>query len=888
MEITHGTVDYRVSPTGVESEHPVFSWRIRAEENGALQQAYRILVKKQEEENTYPQRLWWDSGRVESSKSSGIRYEGPSLDPEAGYVWKVRVWMHGVQEVLESSDFYFETAISPEMWMGQWMGAGQEPDTVPLPVFRKEYKLCKEVKRARAYVTALGQYEFWVNGRRQGDSVLEPAWTDTEKSVCYEVYDITQELRTGENVVGFYLGNGLQRIRGERYAKFLTDKGEPGICMHITVWYTDGTRDAFGSGGDFQVKEGPIRYSCFYGGEDWDAAWDPGNFTMPGYQAEGWRRVVLIQPPKGKLVRRLSPSIRIQERLKPEAWRQVGEKRYVCDLGKNISGIVKIKVSGSRGDKVRVLPGELLGEDGGINQEFTGSPHYYEYTLSGREEEIFCPKFTYYGFRYVEVSGCTPKEVFGGEKDGPVLHSLSGRMLGADLEQTGSFCCGNQLWNRIHEIIVQAMRCNAQSVLTDCPHREKLGWLEETHLIGPSLLYNFHMYPLYEKILKDIREAQTQEGMIPNIAPEFTEFSQGFRESVEWGSAGILVPWYLYCTYKETGILEKQYDSMNRYMEYLHQKTVGGIIHDGLGDWCDFGPNPPFAQNTPVSLTATGMYYYDLTVMVRICSCLKDKERAGLYRKRMEETAQAFNREFYESMGQRYSTGSQTANSMALFLDLPKPENREGVLKFLLRDLEIRGYHMTGGDVGFPFLLRALSKYDRQDIIARIAENTDTPSYGYQVLHGATTLCEEWDGNTPGREKNSQNHFMLGSIEEWFFGGLGGINGFHCPRSEDEIGISPCFVRETDWVCAECQVPQGQVKTRWHREKGGVTLQVEIPVNARAVISIPILGNEKLCEEWVSQKGIRKVRTEGRYFRLFVGSGKYEFWVREEENETLV
>lgn len=879
-----GTVNFREAPMGVDVNKFIFSWKFQGFGNGAAQMAYRIRVKKVDisgEEIPV-----WDSGKTESQVSAAIPYTGKRLEEQTVYKWKVQVWMRQEPETLESDWQCFETNISPKSWKGEWIGGGVDFQD-PLPVFRKTFRISRPVKRARIYMTALGHYELWLNGHRQGKSVLEPAWTDPNKSISYEIYDVTESLKEGRNVIGVYLGNGLQRIDGSRYAKYTVDRGEPGILMHMEMWYQDGSRQQIGSDTSFLVKDGPITYSSFYGGEDWDARKDPGNFE--DWKEEETRSAVRLVPPKGVLVRRVSPAIRVQEILSPVRWEAVGEHRYIYDFGKNISGMVRIKVRGCRGQKIRLTPGELLKEDGRVNQQFTGGPHYYEYTLCGRPEEECCSKFTYYGFRYVEIEGVRHPEESG---DVPVILEAKGRMISAAVEQTGKFFCDYPLWNQIHEMILQAMKCNAQSVLTDCPHREKLGWMEQTHLIGPSLLYNFSMYSLYEKILQDIREAQSPDGMIPSIAPEFTEFSQGFRDSVEWGSAGILVPWYLYRIFQNPDLLRRQFTSMNRYMEYLENKTQCGVIHDGLGDWCDFGVNPPFAQNTPVSLTATAMYYYDLMVMEQVSGLLNDQEKQQLYKKRIARTRQAFNREFYESMGKRYSTGSQTANSMALFLDLMKQTDQPGVLASLLKDLHCRGYHMTGGDVGFPFLLRALTKYGYGKIIARMMTNTDIPSYGYQVIHGATTLCEEWDGNCPGKEKNSQNHFMLGSIEEWFYGGLGGIQLFHGPLSQ-ELRICPTFASQVNLVETQCEIAGGTVKSCWKRESTGrIQLAIQIPANTCAVILLPQTGNEEMAEKWKRQEGVVRIDCTDRYYEIHTESGTYSFDISEQreemEDETVV
>lgn len=882
MKITDGTVNYQVNPIGIEDGKIVFGWKIQGQGYGIVQEAYRILIACaagfQKED------LMWDSKRIVSSQSFAVPYEGEKLEEQTEYFWKAIVWIDGVEKPYESPIYSFETGIRQESWRGQWIGAdcigeGHRMGKA-MPLFRKEFDISKHVKRARAYVSALGQFEFWLNGGKQGNEVLAPAWTDYKKSICYCIYDITESLRIGKNVAGCYLGNGLCRIEGRRYAKFTSPEGIPGICIHISLEFEDGSREVLGSDDSFHIKEGPITYSCFYGGEDYDASTGLEAFTEPNFLEAGWKPAVLLEKPTGRLVHRQVPPVRIKERLEPVSWSKTGDDTCIYDLGKNISGFVRIAASGPRGMKIRVVPGELLTSDGKkVNQEFSGGPHYYEYILSGRERDIFEPKFTYYGFRFVEIQGVQP----GGTAVSqalPVILGIEGLMIYTDVRETGFFKCQNPLWNQIHAIILQAMKSNMKSILTDCPHREKLGWLEEAHLMAPSFMYNFDMYSLFKKILADIREAQEGNGLVPNIAPEFVKFEKGFRDSVEWGSAAVILPWYHYQQYGDKSVLEEQYGCMSDYLSYLKSKSQYNIIHDGLGDWCDFGINPPFAQNTPIPVTATAIYCYDLDIMEKISGILGKRKEAVYYREQKAEVQKAFNREYYDKMGQRYATGSQTANSFALFLNLAGQKNREGVLEYLLNDLKKRGCHTTSGDVGYPFLLRALAAYRHQDVIAEMAQKTDCPSYGFQVINGATALCEEWDGNAPGKCKNSQNHFMLGSIEEWFYGGLCGIGGFHCRHAEGEIGIAPYFAKETDWAEAQSEIPQGTIRVYWKREKGEIEVNLKIPPNSRAALCLPLPENSQTQKEWEMYDGVRGIISDKDECTIQISSGEYVFRVK--------
>lgn len=439
------------------------------------------------------------------------------------------------------------------------------------------------------------------------------------------------------------------------------------------------------------------------------------------------------------------------------------------------------------------------------------------------------PRFTFYGQRYALID--TKARVL----------SVEGEAQRASCPRTGYFACSNRMYNRIHELIVGAIESNMQSVFTDCPHREKLGWLEETHLIGPGILANFDARALYEKILDDMEDAQTPEGLVPDIAPEFVRFDLGFRDSPEWGSACVLVPWYLYQKYADRSILEKHFAMGERYAAYLFGKTRDGVLNHGLGDWLDVGHYPAHPANTPIPITATAILLQDLLVLSKAADVLGLAEKAASYREKAEACKKAFNDWFFYPLSKNYATGSQTANAFALYLDVPPAEYRARVEENLRFDIDARGGHFTGGDIGHPYLLRALAKCGMNDVIAENFMKTDFPSYGYQVVCNATTLCEDWDGPNPEHPVMSQNHFMLGAAEEWFYQVLAGIRVNAC----DPIHIEPYFAEQADWVDCETLTPCGQCRVRWQREAEG-HIRVTVSLERAGRILLCLGGREEL------------------------------------------
>ena len=559
-------------------------------------------------------------------------------------------------------------------WHAKWIGAEEQAAAKPgaaspLPIFRLSFAVHKPVARALVYLCGLGQQELHLNGHKIGDDLLEPGWTNYRKTCLYVTYDVRSDLRQGENVLGVMLGNGMYNVEGPRYTKFKGSFGPPKLIAQLEIDYADGTRDRLVSDRSWKWARGPITFSGIYGGEDLDARLQQAVGTSPGFNDSDWKPAVETTGPGGVLLgtSHSAPPIRVMQVFKGRLIKQPGPGVWVYDLGQNFAIVPHIAVSGSEGQTVRITPGELLGKDGKVSQGTSGGgPSYFQYTLGRGGVQSWSPQFSYYGCRYLQCEGVQPQAV-----EGAFISSTS--------PAVGEFACSNELFNRTDTLIRWAMRSNMMSILTDCPHRERLGWLEQDHLAGPSLMYNFSIPALSGKICRDMADAQADDGLVPDIAPEYVVFHGGFRDSPEWGSAAILIPWQLYQWYGDAGVLREQYPTMQRYAAYLGTQANDHIVSEGLGDWFDLGKKRPGnAQLTPTSLTATAFYYRDLTILEQTAKLLGKASEADEYHNLAGEVRQAFNRTLYHPDAHSYATGSQTSNAIPLVMGLARGRGSTG------------------------------------------------------------------------------------------------------------------------------------------------------------------------------------------------------------------
>lgn len=747
----------------------------------------------------------------------------------------------------------------------------------PLPLFRHEFTLTKPVRRAVVHVCGLGHYELHLNGGRVGDYVLTPEWTDYRDTCSYNTYDVTAQLAAGTNALGVLLGNGMYNVTGGRYVKFKGSFGPPKLILQLEVEHPDGTTTRIASDASWKTAPGPLTLACIYGGEDYDARREVPGWDRAGFDDHAWTAATLTESPGGALRAQLSPPIRIHEELKTVRVTEPKPGLYVYDLGKNFSGWPKLTVRGRAGATVKLTPGELLAADGTVSQRSSGGPTWFAYTLRGANDETWSPRFSYYGFRYVQVEGAAPLDDSKQPPDYPRIAELQGQFLYSSAPVAGDFACSNELVNQVHRLILAAIRCNLQSVLTDCPHREKLGWLEVSHLLADGLTYNFQLPRFYAKVSRDMRESQIENGLVPDIAPEYTVFSAGFRDSPEWGSACAFNPAHMFLTYGDASLLTGHSDVIARYAAYLGTTAKDHIVAHGLGDWYDIGPNPPGeSQLTSKGLTATAVYCGDLKVLEQAARLQGKADEATRYAGLAEEVRRAFHQRFFDRAGRQYDRGSQTAQAMPLVLGMVDRELQASVIERLVRAITTNHYRVTAGDVGFSYVVRALTDAGRDDLLYRMVTQTNGPGYADQLRKGATTLTEAWDASPD----SSNNHCMLGHAEGWLYSGLAGIRPDPQAPGFKRFVIRPTVVGDLTWVKAHYDSPYGRITSAWRREGDQLTLEVTVPPNSTAAIFVPTGDPAAVRESGQTLsvgRGIHAVREITGNVVVEVASGQYRF-----------
>lgn len=892
-------------PLAVDPAGPRLSWQLNADRRGCLQSAYRILVADSPVALADDNGNVWDSGKVFSDRSVLVPYGGPALQPGKAYCWKVQAWDADGNLSPWSLPASFGTGL---MSMQDWNGAkwiAMEPDVdslkciegntgkwkdggpvfdkpvapYKLPQLRREFTATKPVKRAMAYICGLGQFEMFLNGEKVGDHFLDPAWTKFDKEAQYVAFDITGELRDGKNAVGVMLGNGYYHTPHGRYLKLLFSYGAPKMICKLQIEYADGTAQTVVSDDKWRASESPVTFSSIYGGEDYDASAVQPGWAEPGFDDRKWKKAVLTQGAGVKLIPQISEPLKVMERIPTVRRFRAANGNWVYDLGQNASGIVQLTVRAVTPQSIKLIPGELINDDSTVNQRASGAPFYHVYTARGDgSSETWHPQFTYYGFRYVEVEGAVP---VGESNPGalPEVIDITGLHTRNSAAQVGTFACSDPLFNKIHTLIDWAVRSNMASVLTDCPHREKLGWLEVTYLMGGSIQYRYDISRLYAKQVNDMRTAQHANGMVPTIAPQYVTFSPDFIDTPEWGSAFVIIPWNLYEWYGDLAPLRDNYERMKRYVDYLGSRADNHIVAYGLGDWYDIGPDRPgYAQLTSNGVTATAIYYQDVKILERVARLLGKEADVRKYAALASDIKRAFNEKFFDKKTLKYDRDSQTANSIALHMDLVEPQYKAVVRQNLIDDIRRRGNALTAGDVGYRYVLRALEENDASEVIYDMNSRYDVPGYGYQLAHGATCLTESWQAY----REVSNNHCMLGHLMEWLYSGLGGIRQSPGSAGYKEIVIRPQVVGDIHSAAVSFRSPYGLIRSEWSDSPQQYRQRVEIPANTTALVYLPAVDPAAVSESGVPLGEVPglSVRERGKdYLAVAVGSGIYDFRV---------
>jgi alpha-L-rhamnosidase len=854
--------NYISNPVGIDTQKPILSWKIKSDQFGKSQSAYRILVFNSNGGT------FWDSGKIESDMSILIPYGGKTLESGMPYFWKVKIWDENGKEMNWSSISGWITGImSSNDWKAKWIGNGKKAEDAS-PFIRKEFNIVKKIAKAYAFISGLGYYELRVNGCKIGDTVLDPSQTDYKKRVFYNTWDISGELKNGANAVGIILGNGWYN---QQVAWGGMTYGAPEVIMQLKIKYHDGSEETIITDNTWKVSSGPIVYNSLYKGEIYDSRLEMNGWDKAEYDDSAWPMAVEVISPGGVLTAQDIPSEKEIERIKPVKVLNRGDSIIVFDMGQNISGYTEISLSANPGTMIKQRFAETRGQDGLIDVgstgvKATGSEQTDIYYCRGGTIEKYKPRFTYHGFRYVEVTA---------KPSLPDDLKLTGVVVHTNAPKAGKFECSDTLLNRINQTALWTLRDNMHGLLTDCPHRERCGWLGDAHIACETTIYNLQTADFWIKYIRDI-ETSLNKGLPTNVAPGLRIKWVG---NVDWGAAVVLLPWYVYQYYGDFSIIKEQYHNMKRYVQYLEEISKNGIVTNGFGDWYDppsEGPDAlsiPNPKHTSTGITSTSLYYESLNIMVTVGGLLNYKDDIAYYEKLRKNVKESFNRQFF-SPDSAYR--SQTANVVALKYNLAEEKNRKFVLKALLDDVTEHDFHFTTGIQGAKHLYNVLSDNGYGDIAYKVLTNKTFPGIPYLFSLGATTNWENWSNtaNTRGVPR-SKNHPMNTGFATWFYESLAGIKTDPSFPAFKKIILEPDFSTGVEWVRASYESPYGEIASSWRKVDNKISWKISVPANTVAEINLksgsvgPINGEGKAF--------VRKIK-KGRYL---ISPGKYNLEITE-------
>jgi len=861
--------EYLHNPVGIDVRLPRFAWVLHHTERAQVQSAYQVLVASSPELLAQDKGDQWDSGKTASDDSTQVVYNGKPLESDHSYWWKVRYWDKEGNASDYSQPASFDVALlSRSEWKGQWIGGAN--------LLRKEITLNSKVVRARAYVTALGYYELRINGEKIGRNNLDPAWTTYPARVLYSTYDLTSHLRAGKNALGAMIGGGWALLgAGDVPAPYK----QPALLLQVNIELADGKTVQVASDNSWKVTPGPLVSDSVWDGEVYDARRELPGWDSPGFDDSAWSPAEVLEGSKGILSAQMMPPIRDVDTMVPVALTNPRPGVYVYDMGQNFSGWVDLHVSGPRGAQVQLRFAELLYDTGMINRENIRDAKSRDiYILRGEGEEHYHPRFTYHGFRYVELTG------YPGT---PSLDSLRGHVVHTAVETTGSFVASKPLLNQIHKIIRWSDLTNLASVPTDCDQRnERMGWMGDAQTSAEGMMLNFDMAAFYTNFLRDMRDVQGPDGTVTDTVPH----RYGSRPAdPAWGTAFPLICWYVYQQNGDRRILEENYDGLKKYVEFLRSRAPDNVLrYSYYGDWVAL-------EKTPGAEVSDFYYYYDTLLLAKMAAALGNSADAAGYTHLATEIKDAFNHEFLDAKTGNYANGTQTANALPLFLDMVPKDQHAAVAGNLNNDILYRhDTHVTTGFIGIRYLMPLLTQLGDSYLAYDLAVQTTFPSWGYMAANGATTLWELWQNKT-GPSMNSHDHHMMGSVDAWFYEALGGINVDPEHPGYRHIRIEPQVVRDLTSVSATVGSVRGKVTSAWSHEPGVITLQVDVPVNATASVSVPkddemtgITIHEGDRSVWEKghfvegAPGVTAGKLEGNRVIFEVGSGHYAFRVTGE------
>lgn len=879
------------APKGIDATKPRFSWQFMTEARGLKQLAYQIIVASSLDKLNKGEGDVWNSGRINSDQSVLVEYAGKPLKSRQECFWKVKVWTNKGDEQWSEPSAFTMGLLQATDWKARWIGLDRafpwdsvtKFSRLSARYFRKEFNTQKQIKKAVVYISGLGLYELYINGKKIGDKVLAPGPTDYSKTILYNTFDVTESLKQGSNGIATVLGNGRfftmrQNYKPQKWHTF----GFPKMILQLEIEYSDGTKQILGSDASWKVTaDGPIRTNNEYDGEEYDARKELTGWNNTGFNVSKWLNVQLVKAPGGVFKAQMNENMKVMEIVRPVTINKISGNKYILDMGQNMAGWIKMQVQGKRGDSVKLRFAESLQSNGELYVANLRDALVTDvYVLKGSAKETWSPTFVYHGFRYVEIAG------YPGT---PSINDFVGEVVYDEMQSTGSLETSNNIINQIHKNAFWGIRSNYKGMPIDCPQRnERQPWLGDrtTGAYGESFLFDNSR--LYAKWLNDIHDAQRAEGNIPDVAPSFWYY---YKDNMTWPGAYLTIANMVYQQYGDKQSIVKHYPSMKKWLLYMKSKylTLNFIMtKDSYGDWCVPPESPELIHSkdssriTDPKLIATSYYYYFLNMMQKFASLSNHKEDIAFYSTEAQKVKAAFNKIFYNSAKAQYSNNTVTANILALAFDLVPEGDNEKVFKNIADKILVENNgHISTGVVGTQWLMRWLTKYNRADIAYKLASNTTYPSWGYMVENGATTIWELWNGNTANPSMNSQNHVMLlGDLLVWMYENVAGIHSDDTAVAFKKIIMKPSFGIGLNYVNASYQSPHGVIKSNWKKENGQLQWNVSVPGNTTALLYVPAKENVEVNENGkpaTASEGVKFLKMENGNAVFEVGSGNYSF-----------
>jgi len=831
--------EHLVAPLGIDVGSPRLSWMMKDVRQGAKQVAYRIYVGKDSSEVVKKKGLSWDSGRLMSATSLVI-YKGKALEPYTKYFWLVEIW--GKDGLASSSTAIssFETGLmSMTNWKGSWITDNKGIEVKPAPYFRTVFSAEKKIKSARAYIACGGLYELYLNGKKVGNHRMDPMYTRFDRRTLYVTYDVTAQLQNGKNAIGVLLGNGWYNHQSTAVWDFHKApwRNRPTFCLDLRITYADGSVETVTSGREWKTALSPVTFNSIYTAEHYDARQEQLGWNVVNFDDTKWGNCTFRSAPSDNIVSQSLHPIRNVEKIAAKSINKVNDTTYIFDLGRNISGVSQISLSGEAGTVVKLKHTERLYDNGradmsNIDQHYRPTDNTDPFqvdilTLNGRGEESFTPHFNYKGFQYVEVTSSKPITLTKGSLIGYFMHS--------DVPPIGTIKSSNPTLDKIWYATNNSYLSNFFGYPTDCPQREKNGWTGDAHIAVETGLMNFDGITIYEKWLADHRDEQQPNGVLPSIIPT-DGWGYEWGNGPDWTSTIAIIPWNVYLYYGDDKILRANYDNIKRYVDHIGDISPSGLTTWGLGDWV------PVSTKPPVEFTSSVFYYVDAVILSKTAKLLNKTEDFNKYAALATRIKNAFNTKFLNTSTGMYGGGLQAEFAMPLYAGLVPENLKAKVAANLAKKVGESNNHPDAGILGAKALLHALSENGYSDLAYKVASQETYPSWGWWIVNGATTLYENW--RIDAKSDISLNHIMFGDIGAWIYKGIGGIKTDEQAAGFKNVILKPHFVAGLNEFEAKHTGPYGEIISSWKRNGEVVTYKATVPANSTATINLPVAAGK--------------------------------------------